>query len=185
MCFSFSFRHTLVLLFLLLGGRTELFGQIVSQSEHSVEPDTLIEMILPDVNIYAYRNVRPMTLTYPYAKYVASTIIETYEYMETLPEKSREAHLKQVEKDLKREMTPKMKNLTLRQGKILIKLVHRQCGMTGYELVKTFLGGFKAWTWQIFARVTGANLKSPYDPLHNPEDATIERIIHLLQQHLL
>ena len=179
MCFSFSLRHTLVLLFLLLGGGTELFGQIVSQSEHSVEPDTLIEVILPDVNIYANRNVRPMTLeerrqlwrlirdvkiTYPYAKYDASTIIETYEYMET---------------------TPKMKNLTLRQGKILIKLVHRQCGMTGYELVKTFLGGFKAWTWQIFARVTGANLKSPYDPLHNPEDATIERIIHLLQQHLL
>ena len=200
MCFSFSLRHTLLLLFFLLGGGTELLGQVVSQTEHSVQPDTLIEVILPDVNIYAGRSVRPMTpeeqrqlwrlirdvkIAYPYAKYVASTIIETYEYMETLPEKSREAHLKQVEKDLKREMTPKMKNLTLRQGKILIKLVHRQCGMTGYELVKTFLGGFKAWTWQILARVTGANLKSPYDPLHNPEDATIERIIHLLQQRLL
>ena len=198
MCFSFSLRHTLLLLFLLLGGGTELLGQVVSQTEHSVQPDTLIEVLLPDVNIYAGRSVRPMTLEerrqlwrllrdvkIAYAKYVASTIIETYEYMETLPEKSREAHLKQVEKDLKREMTPKMKNLTLRQGKILIKLIHRQCGMTGYELVKTFLGGFKAWTWQIFARVTGANLKSPYDPLHNPEDATIERIIHLLQQRLL
>ena len=141
MCFSFSLRHTLVLLFLLIGGGTELFGQIVSQSEHSVEPDTLVEVFLPDVNIYAGRSVRPMTpeerrqlwrlirdvkIAYPYAKYVASTIIETYEYMETLPEKSREAHLKQVEKDLKREMTPKMKNLTLRQGKILIKLVHRR-----------------------------------------------------------
>jgi len=47
------------------------------------------------------------------------------------------------------------------------------------------LGSFKAWTWQIFARITGANLKSPYDPLHNQEDAVIERIIQLSEHHLL
>ena len=187
-------RRILTFLLFLSGGSVGLLGQV------TIEGDTLVEVVLPPVNVYADRSVRPMTpeerqqlwrlirdvkVTYPYAKYVAATIIETYEYMETLPEKSREAHLKLVEKDLKREMTPKMKNLTLRQGKILIKLIHRQCGMTGYELLKTFLGGFKAWTWQLFARVTGASLKSPYDPLHNQEDATIERIIHLYEQRRL
>lgn len=190
----------LTFLLFLSGGSVGLLGQVTTHTEPTIEGDTLVEVVLPPVNVYADRSVRPMTpeerqqlwrlirdvkVTYPYAKYVAATIIETYEYMETLPEKSREAHLKLVEKDLKREMTPKMKNLTLRQGKILIKLIHRQCGMTGYELLKTFLGGFKAWTWQLFARVTGASLKSPYDPLHNQEDATIERIIHLYEQRRL
>lgn len=193
------FRLISVLLFLTCGG-ISLFAQEPQVAEPQVVADTLVEVELPDINVYARRNLRPLTLeerqqlwrlirdvkkTYPYAKYVAATIIETYEYMETLPEKERERHLKQVEKELKRDMTPKMKDLTLRQGKVLIKLIHRQCGMTGYELVQAFLGSFKAWTWQIFARITGANLKSPYDPLHNQEDAVIERIIQLSEHHLL
>lgn len=193
------FRLISVLLFLSCGG-ISLFAQEPQVAEPQVIADTLVEVELPDINVYARRNLRPLTLeelqqlwrlirdvkkTYPYAKYVAATIIETYEYMETLPEKERERHLKQVEKELKRDMTPKMKDLTLRQGKVLIKLIHRQCGMTGYELVQAFLGSFKAWTWQIFARITGANLKSPYDPLHNQEDAVIERIIQLSEHHLL
>jgi len=193
------FRLISILLFLTCGG-TSLFAQEPQVAEPQVVADTLVEVELPDINVYARRNLRPLTLeerqqlwrlirdvkkTYPYAKYVAATIIETYEYMETLPEKERERHLKQVEKELKRDMTPKMKDLTLRQGKVLIKLIHRQCGMTGYELVQAFLGSFKAWTWQIFARITGANLKSPYDPLHNQEDAVIERIIQLSEHHLL
>ena len=200
MCFSFSLRHTLLLLFLLLGGGTELLGQVVSQTEHSVQPDTLIEVLLPDVNIYAGRSVRPMTpeerrqlwrlirdvkIAYPYAKYVASTIIETYEYMQTLPEKEQELHLKRVEKELKEDMEPKMKDLTLNQGKLLIKLINRQCGMTGYELVQAFLGGFKAWTWQVFARITGASLKATYRPQTDPDDALTERIVRLYDQRIL
>lgn len=199
LCATLVFRLISVLLFLTCGG-ISLFAQEPQVAEPQVIADTLVEVELPDINVYARRNLRPLTLeerqqlwrlirdvkkTYPYAKYVAATIIETYEYMETLPEKERERHLKQVEKELKRDMTPKMKDLTLRQGKVLIKLIHRQCGMTGYELVQAFLGSFKAWTWQIFARVTGANLKSPYDPLHNQEDAVIERIIQLSEHHLL
>ena len=69
-------------------------------------------------------------------------------------------------------MEPKMKDLTLNQGKLLIKLINRQCGMTGYELVQAFLGGFKAWTWQVFARITGASLKATYRPQTDPRRCT-------------
>ena len=135
--------------------------------------DSLLVIQFAEVYISANRTVRPLTIeerrqlwrrirdvkkVYPYAKYVAATIIETYEYMQTLPEKEQEPHLKRVEKELKEDMEPKMKDLTLNQGKLLIKLINRQCGMTGYELVQAFLGGFKAWTWQVFARITGASL---------------------------
>ena len=109
--------------------------------------DSLLVIQFSEVYISANRTVRPLTIeerrqlwrrirdvkkVYPYAKYVAATIIETYEYMQTLPEKEQEPHLKRVEKELKEDMEPKMKDLTLNQGKLLIKLINRQCGMTGY-----------------------------------------------------
>ena len=162
--------------------------------------DSLLEIRFADIYVSAARTVHPLTLeerrqlwrrirdvkkVYPYAKYVAATIIETYEYMQTLPEKEQEPHLKRVEKELKEEMEPKMKDLTLNQGKLLIKLINRQCGMTGYELVQAFLGGFKAWTWQVFARITGASLKATYRPRIDPDDALTERIVRLYDQRIL
>lgn len=170
------------------------------QAEMRTINDSLVEVDLPDIHVYARHRVRPLSQaerrelwrrirdvkkTLPYAKYVAATIIETYEYMETLPAKEQEPHLKRVERELKQDMEPKMRDLTLRQGQLLIKLIHRQCGMTGYELVKSFLGGFRAWTWQVFSRVLGANLKAPYDPAGNPDDAVTERIIQLYELKLL
>lgn len=133
-----------------------------------------------------WRRIRDIKKTLPYAKYVAATIIETYEYMESLEsDEEREAHLKRVEKELKAEMEPKMRDLTLRQGQLLIKLINRQCGQTSYELVKAFLGGWRAWWWNAFAKVVGANLKSPYNPKEVEDDAVTERIIRLLEMGLL
>ena len=162
--------------------------------------DSLLVIQFANVYISASRTVRPLTneerrqlwrrirdvkKVYPYARYVATTIIETYEYMQTLPEKDQEPHLKRVEKELKIEMEPKMKDLTLNQGKLLIKLINRQCGMTGYELLQSFLGGFKAWTWQVFARITGASLKAAYHPESDSDDALTERIVRLYEQRIL
>ena len=76
---------------------------------------------------------------------IAATLIETYEYMETMPdEKSRQKHLKRMEKEMKQQYMPEMKRLTLRQGKLLIKLIDRQCAQSSYQLLKAFLGGWKA-----------------------------------------
>lgn len=128
-----------------------------------------------------WRRVRDVKKTLPYAKYVATTIIETYEYMQTLPEDEQDAHLKRVEQELRTEMEPKMRQLTLGQGKILIKLINRQCGSTSYELVKAVLGGWRAWWWNQFAKVIGANLKTPYLPTEDPDDAVTERIVRLVE----
>lgn len=133
-----------------------------------------------------WRRVRDVKKTLPYARYVAATIIETYEYMESLSsEKERKEHLNRVERDLKEEMEPKMRQLTLRQGQLLIKLIHRQCGLTSYELVQAFLGNWKAWMWSVFAKVVGANLKAGYDPEGNDDDALTERIVRLHDLGLL
>lgn len=132
-----------------------------------------------------WRRIRDVKKTLPYAKYVAATIIETYEYMQTLPEREQAKHLRRVEQDLRQEMEPKMRNLTLQQGKILIKLVNRQCGSTSYELVKSVLGGWKAFWWNAFAHLLGANLKELYQPQRIEDDALTERIVQLIEAGML
>lgn len=113
----------------------------------------------------------------PIAKEVRSILIETYEYLETLPnEKARQEHLKYVEKSVKKEYTPRMKKLTYTQGKLLIKLIYRECNSTSYDLIKAFLGPFRAAFWQTFAYIFGANLKKELDP-SKEEDRMIERIV--------
>ena len=118
----------------------------------------------------------------PIAKEIRRIMIETYEYMQTLPsKKDREQHLKRVEKGIKEQYTPRMKRLTLTQGKLLIKLVHRECNSTGFELINAFIGPVKAGIYQVFAWTFGASLKKTYNPADDPEDAEIERITRLVE----
>lgn len=174
------------------------FLAIPSLDAQDLTPDdSLRQVVLPDILVRARHRSRPLTLeerqaywrrirdvkkVLPYARYVARTVIETYEFAETLPEKERSKHIKRVERELKVEMEPKMRKLTLSQGKILIKLVNRETGSTGYELVKAVLGGWKAFWWNAFAHFVGANLKTEYQPQTVEDDAVTERIIELVDE---
>lgn len=112
----------------------------------------------------------------PIAKEVNKIIVETYEYFETLPnKKAKDAHMKLVEKSIKKEYTPRMKKLTYSQGKLLIKLVYRECNSSSYNLVQAFLGPVKAGFYQAFAWAFGASLKKDYDP--NGVDRLTERVV--------
>ena len=126
------------------------------------------------------RLVRNVKKTLPIAKEVNRAIIETYEFIQTLPdEKARQKHLKAVEKSVKQQYTPRMKKLTLSQGKLLIKLINRETDSSSYDLVKAFLGPFKAGFYQAFAAIFGASLKKEYHP--NEEDALVEQIALLVE----
>ena len=126
------------------------------------------------------RLVHNVKKTLPIAKEVNRAIIETYEFLQTLPdEKSREKHLKMVEKGVKEQYTPRLKKLTFSQGKLLIKLINRENNSSSYELVKAFLGPFKAGFYQAFAALFGASLKKEYHP--EGEDILIEQIIILVE----
>ena len=126
------------------------------------------------------RLVRNVKKTLPIAKEVNRAIIETYEFIQTLPdEKTRQKHLQAVEKSVKEQYTPRMKKLTLSQGKLLIKLTNRETDSSSYELVKAFLGPFKAGFYQAFAAIFGASLKKEYHP--DEEDALVEQIVLLVE----
>ena len=116
----------------------------------------------------------------PIAKEVNAAVIETYEYLETLPnKKAREEHIKYVEKSLKADYTPRLKKLTFSQGKLLIKLIYRETNSSSYQLVKAFLGNTKAVFYQSFAWMLGASLKKEYDP--KGKDKLTERVVRLVE----
>lgn len=128
--------------------------------------------------------VRDVKRTLPYAKMVYETLIETYEYIETLPDdKARQAHLKRMEKELFAQYKPELKRLTFSQGKLLIKLIDRECNQSSYNLLKAYLGSFRAGFWNLFASMFGASLKTEYDP--HGKDAMTERVVVLVENGLL
>lgn len=127
------------------------------------------------------RLIRDVKKTLPYAKEVAQIIIETYEYMETLPDhKSKQKHLEKMEKHLKDIYTPKMKKLTRSQGQLLMKLIDRETNSSSYHIVESFMGSFKAFTYNMFAGLFGNSLKKRYNPFD--EDRMIERVAVLVEQ---
>ena len=122
------------------------------------------------------RLVYNIKMVLPIGKEVNRIIVETYEYLETLPnKKAKDAHMKVVEENIKKEYTPRMKKLTYSQGKLLIKLVYRECNSSSYNLIQAFLGPIKACFYQAFAWMFGASLKKDYDP--NGIDRLTERVV--------
>ena len=126
------------------------------------------------------RLVKNVKTVLPIAKEVNKIIVETYEYLETLPDKkSKDEHMKRVEKSIFKEYKPRMKKLTYSQGKLLIKLVYRECDSRSYDIIQAFLGPIRAGFYQAFASLFGANLKKAYDA--EGTDRLTERVVLMVE----
>ena len=124
--------------------------------------------------------VRNVKKVLPLAKEVRQMLIETAEMLETMPsKKEREEHMKRVEQSIVAEYKPKMKKLTFSQGKLLIKLVDRECNSTAYEAIQAFIGPVRAGMWQAFAWMFGASLKKGYQP--EGVDRLTERVVLMVE----
>lgn len=135
---------------------------------------------------FYWRTVRDVKKTLPYAKLAFSTLCETYEYIQTIPDKkTREKHLKTLEKDIFEQYKPAIKHMTKNQGKVMLKLINRETDQTSFNIIKAFLGSFRAGFWQTFGRFFGMNMKAGFHPDKNKEDATIDRIATLVEQGAL
>lgn len=116
----------------------------------------------------------------PIAKEVNAIIIETYEFLQTLPnKKAKDEHMQRVERSIRKEYTPRMKKLTYSQGKLLIKLVYRECNSSSYQLIQAFLGPIRAGFYQAFAALFGASLTKKYDA--EGVDKYTERIVRQVE----
>jgi len=143
--------------------------------------------VFPEMNFknrkqeqYYWKMVRDVKRTLPYAKLVAQELSQTNKKLMMMPnDKERKKFLAQYEKDIYQKYEPELKKLTLSQGKLLIKLIDRECDNTSYDLIKLYRGSFRAFFYQGFARLFGANLKSEFD--YNKKDKILDRIIVLVE----
>lgn len=123
---------------------------------------------------------RDVRKAYPYAVLASVKLREYDAIMNNMPENKRGPYLKRTEKELKTQFESDLKNLTMNQGRILIRLIDRETGMTTYKVIRDYRGTFSAFMWQSFGLLFGNNLKWKYDPSKG-EDKMIEEIIQQIQ----
>ena len=118
-------------------------------------------------------------VTYPYARKAGAIMNEINSKLATMQnEKKRKSYIKSREKELKKEFADPLTNLSVYQGKVLMKLINRQTGNNCYDIIKEYKGGFTARFWQTLAYVFGSSLKQPYN------SSTTEREMELIVQEV-
>ena len=120
------------------------------------------------------RNVKKVL---PYAKMGKARLDQIERQAAQMSERQRKEYMKKMEKVLLDEFSDELKELTISQGKVLLKMVDRETGRTSYQLVDELRGKLRAGFYQTFARLFGYNLKKRYDPLHDKDDNLLERVI--------
>lgn len=164
-----------------------------SQPIYIVEGDTLVNpyvdlnevVVLPDLkfenyNAYlAYYRLRKRTLkVYPYAKMASDRLLVLNERLAKIKRKrARKRYTKRVERYLEQEFEAELRRLSRTEGRILIKLIHRETGQTTHELIKKLRSGWRAFVYQTTAKFFDLNLKTPFNPAEVQEDAMIEGIL--------
>ena len=179
----------------LLSPVTELSAQ-EPQKDNSVITRTVVEgsdtlaiIELPEVRVYERRDfeylylkrryrrmIRNIKKAYPYARLAAIELKELDDHLATLEnEEEQKAYIKKAEKEIMDQFEKEVKQLTVTQGIILVKLIDRETGRTSYQVIKELKGGLTAFFWQGIARIFGNNLKTKYDPEN--QDKVMEDII--------
>jgi hypothetical protein len=151
--------------------------------------ESLPEIEIKEVNIVGHRTISSafqywryerlvynVKRVYPYSIIVRNKLAEVNSELEKLPgDKERKEYLKNVEKDVFHDYEGDMRNMTMAQGRLLIKLINRETQNTSYNLIRDYRGRISAAFWQGIARIFGTDLKAEYDPWG--DDILIENII--------
>lgn len=129
--------------------------------------------------IAAYNRLRnAVYVTYPYAKVAGNVINDVNMHLQHIDDKKgRKQYIKSREKELKKEFSDPLTNLSVYQGQVLMKLINRQTGNNCYDLIKDYRGGLNARLYQTVAFFFGSSLKQPYDFANDATDRQIEAIV--------
>ena len=181
----------------VVGGRKELIPVRPARAAHlfcaaddTDAVDCVIE--LPPARVYSrmprqkgrewrkyYRLVHNFSKTYPYALAARHLVHEVDSTIEAdhLKRAKRDRFISSKQKELFDDFENPMRNLTVSQGALLMKLIDREVGKSSYLIIKDYKNGMAAGFWQGIARMFGTDLKKPYDP--EGEDRPIEELVTL------
>lgn len=160
-------------------------GDTLIRSAVVFEGDTIEAKVLAGVYFFPRRNMsakaqwtrlrNAVYVTYPYAKRASLVLNDVTAHIAGKDAAFATTYINSREKEIKKQFAEPIMNLSVYQGKILMKLINRETGNNCYSILKEFKGGFSARFWQTVAFFFGSNLKQPYDP--KGEDAEIEAIV--------
>ena len=167
--------------------QTDSVPMVILPGEKTPQPSIGLDevVVYQPVQLKSYEEMKKYMLlrrrtlkVYPYAEMASkrfTTLKERLERMDNRHKKKRYAKL--IEKYLEGEFKEELKKLTRAEGQILVKLIHRETGITTHALVKTYRNGFRAATYQFTAKLFDIDLKTEFDPTKVEEDLWIEDIL--------
>ncbi len=195
----FIIHSACILLFLLLGGRSA-FSQENPMPVTGVNDTLVVPIIIYNGEAIPYRELElcwvkaPMSpamkkrvrewtrlrnavyVTYPYARKAGAIMNEMNAILANMRLKEqKKAYVQTREKELKKEFADPLTNLSVYQGKVLMKLINRQTGNNCYDIIKEYKGGFTARFYQTVAYFLSSSLKQPYNA--EGDDKQIEQIV--------
>ena len=153
-----------------------------------IDQDTFFVADIPEVEVLAFKDKnersnyyilkRRVLKVYPYALAAKEKLINIQNGLDSIPKKRhKKRYTKEVVKWVKEEYADRLKNLSMSDGKILVKLIYRETNITSYEIVKSYRGRFNAFFWQTMAKFWDNNLKTEFDSVNNRQDMQIEHIL--------
>ena len=192
---------TLLVLFILFNlGKEKLLAQKLTNRDTILSyamiynGDTIEAKTLVDINFYSRltqaqrdnqakwtRLRNAVYVTYPFARRAGMVINDINRKLVAISiEKERKNYIKTREKELRKEFTTPLTNLSIYQGKVLMKLINRETGNNCYEIIREYKGGLTAGLYQTVAFFFSTSLKQPYDK--NGEDYEIEKIVQEVER---
>ena len=156
-------------------------GDSIFSSHINLKEVTIYKPINLETNedLVMYYTLKRKTLkVYPYAKMASERLTKLNSRLTKIKSKrKKKKYTRMLEKFLQDELTAELKRLTRTEGQILVKLIHRETGITAYNLVKELRNGFRAFTYNSVAKIFDISLKREYDPKNIKEDIFIEDIL--------
>ncbi len=170
-----------------------IYSQEDNQIFYKVEGDSVYSshINLDEVTVYKpiklethedlvmYYTLKRKTLkVYPYAKMASDRLTKlNSRLLKIKSNRKKKKYTKLLEKFIQDELTEELKKLTKTEGQILVKLIHRETGITAYDLVKELRNGFRAFSYNTIAKFFDISLKKEFNPENNKEDLFIEDVL--------
>jgi hypothetical protein len=165
-------RDTLIMPVVKYEGEFIPYRELENVNVSKLSPEELAQAMA------AYQRLRnAVYVTYPYARTAGATLNDVAAHISSMSHGQRKSYIKTREKELKKEFSDPLENLSVYQGKVLMKLINRQTGNNCYDIIKEYKGGLSARMYQTLAFFFGSSLRQDYDYDHDPTDRQIENIV--------
>ena len=165
-------NDTIIVSAIIYNGESMPFKELEMVYVSNLSPEKLAQFI------QAYNRLRnAVYVTYPYARTAGLTLNDVNAHLEKVSKRERKKYIKSREKELKEQFADPLSNLSVYQGRVLMKLINRQTGNNCYSIIKEYRGGVNARFYQTVAFFFGSSLKQEYDLVHDATDRQIESIV--------